>query len=121
MGWFGGGGGGGSGGSSGASTSFESGDSFGQPTGGFPAGGGGPGGNAQVMNQVQQEIAAQELQAFVTVVRDKCFETCVKSPGSSLSSSETNCLARCFDRYVEATKAVSQSVFSAMQNGASGM
>lgn len=34
-------------------------------------------------------------------VRDKCFEKCVAKPGSSLGSSEQQCLARCSDRYID--------------------
>jgi len=50
---------------------------------------------------------AQEL---FTTVRDKCFAKCVEKPGSSLSSGEANCLARCCDRYLDATRVVAQTV-----------
>jgi len=43
-------------------------------------------------------------------VRDKCYEKCVTKPSSSLSSSEQQCLARCCDRYVEATQVVLRAV-----------
>ena len=43
-------------------------------------------------------------------VRDACFDKCVTRPGSSMSSGEMSCLARCCDRYVDATKVVSGTV-----------
>ena len=45
-------------------------------------------------------------------VRDACFDKCVSRPGSSMSSGEMNCLARCCDRYVDATKVVSGTIIS---------
>ncbi|CAL5228860.1 g12070 [Coccomyxa viridis] len=64
----------------------------------------------QVMNQVQSELSMAYLQEFYTTVRDKCFEKCVTKPSSSLGSSEQQCLARCCDRYAEATQVVMRSV-----------
>jgi import inner membrane translocase subunit TIM13 len=43
-------------------------------------------------------------------VRDKCFDKCVTKPSNSLSSSEQQCLARCCDRYAEATQIVTKAV-----------
>ena len=45
-------------------------------------------------------------------VRDACFDKCVTKPGSSMSSSELHCLARCCDRYVDATKVVSGTIIA---------
>ncbi|BDA45534.1 probable mitochondrial import inner membrane translocase subunit Ti [Coccomyxa sp. Obi] len=64
----------------------------------------------QVIQQVQSELQTAYLQEFYTTVRDKCFEKCVTKPSSSLGSSEQQCLARCCDRYAEATQVVMRAV-----------
>ena len=46
-------------------------------------------------------------------VRDKCFKACVTKPSTSLSSSEQQCLARCADRYAEATGIVTKAALEA--------
>ena len=43
-------------------------------------------------------------------MRDKCFEKCITRPGHSMSSGETSCVQRCFDRYEDATKAVAKGL-----------
>ena len=43
-------------------------------------------------------------------MRDKCFEKCITRPGNSMSSGETSCVQRCFDRYEDATKAVAKGL-----------
>lgn len=63
-----------------------------------------------VMQQVQTELQSAYLSEFYQTVRDKCFERCVVKPGSSLGSSEQQCLARCADRYVDATEAVGKAL-----------
>jgi len=67
--------------------------------------------------QLQQEMQVQALQEFYTTLRDKCWDKCITKPSSSLSSSEQQCLARCCDRYAEATKIVLQSIVSSAQGG----
>ena len=49
------------------------------------------------------------VQEFYQTVRDKCFKACITKPGTSLSSSEQQCLAKCCDRYQEATEIVTKS------------
>ena len=50
-------------------------------------------------------------------VREKCFAKCVTKPGTSLSSGETTCISRCTDRYVDATRAISNVVLQAYSQG----
>lgn len=76
------------------------------------------GGGNPLVSQVQQELATAYAQEFFSTVRDKCFQKCITKPGSSLSSGDQNCLARCCDRYIDATKVVSQSVLQTAQSGA---
>ena len=69
------------------------------------------------MMQVKAELANAYAQEFFTTVRDKCFAKCVTKPGGSMSSGEAQCLSKCVDRYVEATKMISSVVLSAYQRG----
>lgn len=62
-----------------------------------------------VVLQIQQEMNTAFVQEFYQTVRDTCFKACVTKPGTSLSSSEQQCLARCCDRYNEATQIVTKS------------
>ena len=50
-------------------------------------------------------------------MREKCFAKCVTKPGTSLSSGETTCISRCTDRYVDATRAISNVVLQAYSQG----
>uniref|UniRef100_A0A0E0IAV6 Mitochondrial import inner membrane translocase subunit n=1 Tax=Oryza nivara TaxID=4536 RepID=A0A0E0IAV6_ORYNI len=50
--------------------------------------------------------------ASATTVGSKCFAKCVTKPGSSLSGSESSCISRCVDHYIEATGIVSRALFS---------
>ena len=59
--------------------------------------------------QIQHEMNAAFVQEFYQTVRDKCFKACITKPGTSLSSSEQQCLAKCCDRYQEATEIVTKS------------
>ncbi|KAK2077994.1 hypothetical protein QBZ16_003862 [Prototheca wickerhamii] len=59
--------------------------------------------------QIKQEMAVAFIQEFYQTVRDKCFAACVTKPSSSLGSSEQQCLARCCDRYTEATQIVTKA------------
>ena len=53
-------------------------------------------------------------------VREKCFAKCIPKPGTSLSSGEQTCIARCTDRYVDATRAISNVVLQAYSQGGGG-
>ena len=70
-----------------------------------------------VMHQVKAELANAYAQEFFSTVRDKCFAKCVTKPGRGMSSGESDCLGKCADRYVEATKMISQVVLRAYSEG----
>lgn len=70
-----------------------------------------------VMHQVQAELANAYAQEFFTTVREKCFKMCVAKPSSSLSSYERKCLEQCTERYVDATRMISQVVLKQYSSG----
>ena len=61
------------------------------------------------MNTIRNELALSNAQELLNKTNEKCYAKCITKPGSSLSSSEEICLARCMDRYMEAFSIVSRS------------
>jgi len=59
--------------------------------------------------------SSQVCWSVLQTVGNKCFEKCVTKPGSSLSGSESSCISRCVDRYIEATGIVSRALFSSQR------
>ncbi|PPD97163.1 hypothetical protein GOBAR_DD05817 [Gossypium barbadense] len=57
-------------------------------------------------------IETQKSSHDPKTVRGKCFEKCISKPGSSLSGSESSCISRCVDRYIEATGIVGRALFT---------
>ncbi|CBK22112.2 Tim8-Tim13 [Blastocystis hominis] len=51
-------------------------------------------------------------QAIVTTIRDKCFDLCLSSAGSSLSTKDKTCIKNCSERYIDTMKLVVQSLTS---------
>jgi len=69
-------------------------------------GGGSPsGGGADVDLQQAVAMEQQKLQFMTQVhkLNETCWETCIGSVSSSLSSREENCLKNCADRFVDTT------------------
>jgi len=59
--------------------------------------------------------SSQVCWSVLQTVGNKCFDKCVTKPGSSLSGSESSCISRCVDRYIEATGIVSRALFSSQR------
>ncbi|KAI6155364.1 Tim10/DDP family zinc finger-domain-containing protein [Pisolithus tinctorius] len=62
-----------------------------------------------VMNSIRSELALVNVQELINKATEKCFAKCVPKPGTSLTSSDEACLARCLDRYMEAFTVVSRT------------
>ncbi|KAE8712802.1 Mitochondrial import inner membrane translocase subunit Tim13 [Hibiscus syriacus] len=58
------------------------------------------------------QFSTDEFMDQMKTVRGKCFEKCITKPGSSLSGSESSCISRCVDRYIEATGIAGRALFS---------
>ncbi|BBN01468.1 mitochondrial import inner membrane translocase subunit TIM13 [Marchantia polymorpha subsp. ruderalis] len=70
--------------------------------------------NEHMMGQLKQQLAQAYAEEFFSTVRDKCFTKCVPKPSTSLSGSESSCITKCVERYIEATGIVSRAVFTAL-------
>uniref|UniRef100_A0A1I7WY73 Mitochondrial import inner membrane translocase subunit n=1 Tax=Heterorhabditis bacteriophora TaxID=37862 RepID=A0A1I7WY73_HETBA len=74
----------------------------------------------QVIAGVKQQAAIANAQNLITDLSEKCTQKCITSPGSSLSSSEKQCLQRCMDRFIESWNLVSQSLQKRLQDEMAG-
>ncbi|EER39467.1 mitochondrial import inner membrane translocase subunit TIM13 [Histoplasma capsulatum H143] len=62
-----------------------------------------------IISQVQQESALNNARSLIGKVNENCFEKCVPSPGSSLSSKEQMCLTACMEKYIQLWNATSRA------------
>ncbi|XP_022892986.1 mitochondrial import inner membrane translocase subunit Tim13-like isoform X2 [Olea europaea var. sylvestris] len=68
-----------------------------------------------LMGKLKVQLAQAYAEEFLETVRGKCFEKCITKPGSSLSGSESSCISRCVDRYIEATGIIGRALFNAQR------
>ncbi|KLJ07659.1 hypothetical protein EMPG_16885, partial [Blastomyces silverae] len=62
-----------------------------------------------IISQVQQEANITNARSLITKVNENCFEKCIPSPGSSLSSKEQTCLTACMEKYIQLWNATSRA------------
>ncbi|XP_047975961.1 mitochondrial import inner membrane translocase subunit Tim13-like isoform X2 [Salvia hispanica] len=65
-----------------------------------------------IMAQLRTQLEQAYAEEFLETVRGKCFDKCITKPGSSLSGSESSCISRCIDRYMEATGIIGKALFN---------
>ncbi|GJQ09096.1 hypothetical protein GpartN1_g887.t1 [Galdieria partita] len=66
--------------------------------------------NEELMERFQRQMQLQYSQNVLETVTDKCFNKCIASPSSTLSTNEKECLQRCMDRFVEAMNLVGKTL-----------
>ncbi|KAL2014402.1 hypothetical protein VTN00DRAFT_1927 [Thermoascus crustaceus] len=52
------------------------------------------------MKQIQAEAAMTNARALMSKLNEHCFDKCIPTPGSSLSSGEQSCLSTCMEKYI---------------------
>ncbi|KAI5289858.1 protein translocase subunit [Ascosphaera aggregata] len=62
-----------------------------------------------IIQQLQSESAIANARALMTKLQENCFEKCVATPGSSLSSGENACLTTCMEKYISLWNSVSKA------------
>ncbi|EEQ31346.1 protein translocase subunit [Microsporum canis] len=78
-----------------------------------------------IVQQLQSEAAMNNARMLMEKLNSNCFEKCVPTPGSSLSSGEQSCIKTCMEKYISLWNATSQSYVSRLKqenekNGSSG-
>ncbi|KAI9718176.1 MAG: protein translocase subunit [Chrysothrix sp. TS-e1954] len=69
----------------------------------------------QAMQAVQQEAALANAKTLVDSINRSCFEKCVPSPGTSLSSKEQQCFTSCMEKYMNTWNSVSRAYVQRLQ------
>lgn len=59
-------------------------------------------------NFLEQENQKAAVQAVIAKLTELCWDKCVQKPGSKLSSSETECLSNCAERFLDASLFIMQ-------------
>ncbi|KAK2733431.1 protein translocase subunit [Myotisia sp. PD_48] len=67
---------------------------------------------AAVLQRLQQETAISNVRQLMQKINENCFEKCISSPGSSLSSKDQACLSACTEKYVSLWNAISRAYIS---------
>lgn len=69
-------------------------------------------GEGQISPQLQNFIAQQsqvaQIQSMIATLTDICWDKCVTSPGTYLSSKEEACLQNCAGRFLDTTQYILQ-------------
>ncbi|KAJ2603136.1 protein translocase subunit [Coemansia sp. RSA 1721] len=70
----------------------------------------------EVKQQVRKEMAMANAQELVNNINKNCYEMCLsKNPGTSLSTSDDSCLARCMDKFLASWDVVSRAYVTRVQ------
>lgn len=64
---------------------------------------------------ISQQSNIMNAKALISRINENCFDHCVTSPGTSLSSKEQGCLSSCMEKYIEGWNVVSKSYVSRLQ------
>ncbi|KAK2793295.1 protein translocase subunit [Onygenales sp. PD_10] len=78
---------------------------------------------AAIISQLQQESAMTNARTLIAKLNENCFEKCIPTPGSSLSSKEQTCLTSCMEKYIQIWNATSRAYIARMgkEQQAAGM
>ncbi|KAJ1647266.1 protein translocase subunit [Coemansia asiatica] len=70
----------------------------------------------EVKQRVRKEMAMANAQELVNNINKNCYQMCLsKNPGTSISSSDETCLARCMDKFLASWDVVSRAYVSRVQ------
>ncbi|KAG6486962.1 hypothetical protein ZIOFF_055543 [Zingiber officinale] len=64
-----------------------------------------------MMERLKSQLEVAYAEEFLQNVEKKCHLKRITKPGTSMSGSESSCISRCVDRYIEATGIVSGALF----------
>lgn len=76
--------------------------------------------SAELQQFLQRESQVAQVQQMIATLSDVCWDKCISSPGSYMSSKETACLENCAKRFVDATQFILQRASHKAGGDASG-
>ncbi|KAF7587130.1 protein translocase subunit [Aspergillus hancockii] len=62
-----------------------------------------------IIKQLQQEAAMANARNLIGKVNEHCFDHCIPTPGSSMTSKEETCLSQCMEKYISFWNAASRT------------
>ncbi|KAB8235421.1 protein translocase subunit TIM13 [Aspergillus alliaceus] len=62
-----------------------------------------------IVKQLQQEAAMANARSLIGKVNEHCFEHCIPTPGSTMTSGEEACLSQCMEKYISFWNATSRT------------
>ncbi|KAE8378363.1 Tim10/DDP family zinc finger-domain-containing protein [Aspergillus bertholletiae] len=65
-----------------------------------------------IVKQLQQEAAMANARNLIGKVNEHCFEACIPTPGSSITTQEETCLSQCMEKYISFWNAASRTYVS---------
>jgi import inner membrane translocase subunit TIM8 len=77
----------------------------------------GPSREMQAFLEREQQLA--QVQQMIASLTEVCFEKCISSPGSYLSSRETTCIENCAKRFIDTTQFILQRAAHKAEGGGS--
>lgn len=69
----------------------------------------------QAFLEREQQLA--QVQQMIATLTEVCFEKCISSPGSYLSSRESSCIENCAKRFVDTTQFILQRAAHKAEGG----
>eukprot|EP00095_Tigriopus_kingsejongensis_P012090 maker-scaffold702_size109376-snap-gene-0.21 protein:Tk12090 transcript:maker-scaffold702_size109376-snap-gene-0.21-mRNA-1 annotation:"mitochondrial import inner membrane translocase subunit tim8" len=78
-------------------------------------------GSSQLEAQIQMEQQKLQLMTAIHKINDICWDTCIDTPGSSLSGRNETCLKNCTGRFVDVTLLVTNRFGQLAQKMQGGM
>ncbi|KAK9473340.1 TIM13 mitochondrial intermembrane space protein-like protein [Dipodascopsis tothii] len=70
---------------------------------------------AKLQAQIAQSLAVANARELVEKITSNCFSKCVPQPGPQLTAAESDCLAKCADKYMVSWNLVSKAYISRIQ------
>lgn len=74
----------------------------------------------ELQSFIQRETQVAQVQSMIATLTEVCWDTCISSPGSYLSSKESACLENCARRFVETTQYILQRAAHKADNSGTG-
>ncbi len=78
----------------------------------------GPSQELQAFIEREQQLA--QVQTMIATLAEVCWDKCVSSPGSYLSSRESSCIENCAKRFIDSTQYILQRAAHKANDPSSG-
>lgn len=74
----------------------------------------------EMQDFIAREQQLAQVQQMIATLTDVCWDKCISSPGTYLSSKENSCLDNCAKRFIETTQFILQRAAHKAQDTSTG-